>query len=338
VFMRRAAVILTIMIFAVSAMGCGNKSVRMKLKEAGNALEAGKTKDAIRITKFIMTTNPRNFLAKRLMGKIEAQLIVEIEEALGAKQYNVAVKKADMLLKDIDPKNEEVKAMRGEAKKHLFVESGRKSLESDNPVAALRLAKQALGIDPKFQKAIDLQNEANQEVEGKIASLVETAEELIAQKQFEKLRDLAQEILTIAPQNREVADLLREANVQILSRNREKNLELAKKFYSEGIYESAQTRAEEVLKVDPNHTEAKELLERAKAEIAKPELRLTGFTRIKGMEIAHIEMVKTREKFLVKEGEIFGDFKVSAVDLDLKVVIVTYLKTGSQQSLTTRVE
>ncbi len=73
-FMRRAAVILTIMIFAVSATGCGSKAIRMKLKEAGNALEAGKTKDAIRITKFVMTTNPRNVLAKRLMGKICGRL------------------------------------------------------------------------------------------------------------------------------------------------------------------------------------------------------------------------------------------------------------------------
>lgn len=329
---------MAILVFGFSAAGCGPKGVRQKLKEADQALKQGKTKEAIRITKFILSTSPRNIFAKRLMGKIKAQLIKEIREAVEAEQYQVAVRKADMLLKDIDPKNEEVKAMRADAKKHLLVQGARKSLENNNAVAALRLAKQALEIDPQFQPALDLRDEANQQVEEKIANLMTTAEQLIAQKQFEKLRDLAQEILTIAPQNREVADLLREANAQILSRNKERNLQMAKKFYDEGIYESALTKAEEVLRVEPDNRDAKVLLEKAKAEIAKPELRVTAFTKIKGMEIAHIEMTKTREKFLVREGEIFDDFKVSAIDFDLKVVIVTYLKTGSQQSLSTQTE
>jgi tetratricopeptide (TPR) repeat protein len=205
-------------------------------------------------------------------------------------------------------------------------------------MAALRLAKQALDIDPQFKPALDLREEANKQAEEKIAKLMTMAGQLIAQEEFEKLRDLAQDILSIAPQNREVADLLREANAQILARNRVKNLELARKFYREGIYESALTRAEEVLKVEPDNSEAKELLEKSQAELGKPKLRVTGFTKIKGMEIAHIEIVEPREKLLVKKGDTFGDFKVSAVDFEMKVVIVTYTKTGSQQSLTTQVE
>ncbi len=335
---RKVTLILTILIFGLSAVGCGNKASRAKLKEADEALKQGKTKQAIRITRFIQTTDPRNFLAKRMMGKIEGQLIQEIQEALGAEQYEVAVSKANMLLKDVDNKNEAVMTMRNEAKKYLHVQSGRKSLEGDNPVAALRMAKQALDIDPQFQPAIALQKEANGKVEEMIGDLMKTAEQLIAREQFEKLRDLAQDILSIAPQNREVADLLREANAQILARKKGENLSMAKRFYDQGIYEDALTRAEEVLKVDPKNMEAKKLLEDARAEIAKPKLRLTGFTKIKGMEIAHIEFEQSREKFMVQVGDVFNDFKVSAIDFDLKAVIVTYIKTGSQQSLTLQTE
>jgi len=338
VFVRRVVLILAIFVFALSAVGCGSKGTRRTLKQAKESLEQGKVQDAISKTKFVLSVSPRNIMAKRFMGKIENKLSKEIREALDARKYQVAVQKADLLLKGVNPKNEEVIAWRAEAKKHMFVESGQKSLEADNPMAALRLAKQALDIDPQFKPAVDLREEADKQVEAKIAKLMTMAEQLIAQKEFEKLRDLAQDILSIVPQNREVADLLRDANARILARNKVKNLELAKKFYSEGIYESALTRAEEVLKVEPDNAEAKELLEKSQAELGKPELRVTGFTKIKGMEIAHIEIVEPREKFMVTEGDTFGDFKVSAVDFGMKVVIVTYIKTGSQQSLTTKVE
>ena len=39
------------------------------------------------------------------------------------------------------------------------------------------------------------------------------------------------------------------------------------------------------------------------------------------------------ETHRVPEGEAFGDFKVSAIDRDLGAVVVTYSKTGSQQTL-----
>ena len=95
-----------------------------------------------------------------------------------------------------------------------------------------------------------------------------------------------------------------------------------------------------MLKVDPNCKEAKELVDKSKAEMRKPKIRLTGFTKIKGMEIAHLEILKARksERFMVKVGEPFGPFEVSAIDRDLKAVVVTYRKTGSQQTLTLREE
>ena len=331
---RKVIVIILLLLFSVSAAGCGNKMVRTKLKQGNQALKKGNMKAAIKSAKLVLQSSPRNIFGKRLMNKIKAKILEDIEADVAKKSYKAAIRNAEMLLKDVDSQNRQAKALLGEAKKHMLVSQARRAIDKNNPVQGHRLATQALKIDSEFEQAKKLQAEANQRVEEKIESLMSSAQQMIEKKQFEKLRDLAQDILIIAPQNREVVDLLKEAQSQILARNMEKNLNMANRFYAEGIYESALKKAEEVLKVDLQNDEAKELVEKSKAEISKPKLRLTGFTKIKGMEIAHIEVIETQERFLVKEGERFSGFKVSAVDFDLKAVVLTFIKTGSQQSLT----
>jgi tetratricopeptide (TPR) repeat protein len=270
-----------------------------------------------------------------MLGKIKSHLYEEGQKSLETKNYKDTVEKMEALL-DLDPQDEDAKALLNEGKKHLEFAKAKEALEANNPMVALRSVQEALRLDPQFQEAKQLEGEVKQQVEEKIDNLVSTAQLLIEQEDFEKLRDLAQDILAIDPQNKEAADFLREALAQILTRNREQNLSMARKFFSEGIYESALSKAEEVLKVDPNSTEAKDLVQRSRDELAKPELRLTGLTKIKGMLIANIEVPVTREKFMVKEGETFlneGDFKVSAIDFDLKAVVITYTKTGSQHTI-----
>ncbi len=336
----RRVIIVVALILGLSAYGCGSHLDRLQLKQAKQALKAGNTKVAIKNTKDVLRRSPRNIFAIRLMSKIKARLLADAEENLQAKKYKEAADKLEELL-ELDPQNEKAKAMLADAKKHMQFAKAKEAFDSDNPIAAIRLLKEALRLDPQFQEAKDLLAEANKKAEEKIANLMNIAKTLIEQKKFDELRNLAQDILAIDPQNRDAADLLREAQAQILSIDKEKNLAMAKTFYQEGIYESALSKAEEVLKVDPNSNEAKELIQKSKAELAKPALRLTGISKIKGMLIAHIEVPSTREKFLVKEGETFlgeGDFKVSAIDIDLKTVVVTYLKTGSQQSITTTAE
>jgi tetratricopeptide (TPR) repeat protein len=306
------------------------------LQQANDALKSGNTKVAINNTKAVLRGSPRNLYALYLMRKIKSKLYSDAEKSLEAKNYKDAVEKIETFL-DLDPQHEEGKALHAEAKKYVHFDEAQKAMASDNPMAALRLVKEALRLDPQFEEAKKLQAEASEQVEKKIATLVETAQQLIAEKQYEKLRDLAQDILAIDPQNAEAADFLREAQAQILSRNKEENLSLARQFYQEGIYESALAKAEEVLKVDPTSEEAMELMQKSKAELSKPELRLRSITLIGGMQIANIEVPKTKEKYRVKEGDVFhgeGDFKVSAVDFDLKAVVVTYLKTGSMQTIT----
>ena len=336
----KIAAIFAFLIIAVSTSSCSMFSGRDQVKQAESTLERGNATEAIRQTKMILNMTPSNIWAKRLLKKIKSKLVKEVKAAMEAENYNEAVKKADIILNKLDNQDEEIKAMRDDAKKFLLIKDAKKVLAAGNPVAALRFVKDALKLDPQLEEAKQLQVEAEELVEGKIDSLMSMAPDLIAQEEFEKLRDLSQDILTIAPQNREVADLLREANAQILARDKVKNLELAQKFFDEGIYESALSRAEEVLKVEPDNKEARTLVENAKAELNKPTLYLNGFTKIKGMVIAHIEMEApdATERFRVTEGDIFGDFKVSAIDLDLKAVVVTYLKTGSQLSLTVRTE
>ncbi len=318
----------------MSATGCGVFSGKGEIDDAAKTLEQGNADLAIRKAKAWLNMNPRNIWAKRLLKKIEKQLVEEGRLAMEAEQYDAAVAKADLALK-VNSNNPEALAIQADAKKYLRLQAAKKNLAADNPVAALRFIKEALKIDPDFQEAKDLLAEANQQVEEKIANLMGSAQELYDKGEFEKLRKLAQDILTIAPQNREVAGWLRKAQAAILERNKVINLELAKKFYDEGIYESAKKNAEKVLKVEPGNRDAKEIVENSNAEITKPKLKLVAFTKIKGMEIATIKMVKTGERFMVKEGDEFAEvFKVSAVDYDLKAAVVMYKKTGSQQTLT----
>lgn len=331
----RRLIIIALLLFGLSTAGCGSAQERAMLKQARDALKQGNTKVAIQNTKTVLRKSPNNIFARRLMSKIKSTLREESRQSLEEKNYKEAVEKVEALL-DLDPQDEGAKAMLAESKKHLELANARDALAKDNPMAAVRSIKEALRLDPQFKEAKELQVEANKKVEEKIANLVITAQQLIQQGDFEKLRDLAQDILAIDPENREAADFLREAQSQILIRNRETNLSMARKFFSEGIYESALSKAEEVLRVDPNSEEAKELVQKSKDELAKPELRLTGLSKIKGMVIAHIEVPATGEKFRVRQGDTFlgdGDFKVSLIDLDLKAIVVTYTKTGSQQTI-----
>jgi tetratricopeptide (TPR) repeat protein len=307
---------------------------RQLLKQGNAALKQGNTTLAIRNAQQVLQKNPGNIFAKRLMAKVKTRLLGEAQKNYDAGNYQEAVAQLETLL-ELDPQNEKAKEVHANAKKHVLLSDAKASLEKDNPMAAMASLKEALRLDPQFQEAKNMQVEASQKVEEKIANLMTTAEMLIAQDKFEELRKLAQDILSIDPQNREAAELLREAQAQILARDKEANLAMARRFYEEQRYESALSKAEEVLKVDANSTEAKQLVERSQAELAKPALRLTGITKIKGMLIAHIEIPSTNERFNAKEGDNFGDFKVSAIDLDLKAVVVTYLKTGSQSTITT---
>jgi len=315
-----------------------SKMDRLQLDQAKNNFRAGKLQAAARDINQVLGRSPRNLFAKRLLKKIESQLMEQIREDIDAGRYKQALKKTNVLLDDVHSQREEAKALQGEAKKHLIVESARKSLEADSPGKALNLAEEALKIDPQFQEARKVKEEASEKLQEKIANLMNIAQRLIAEKKYKELQKQANDILAQDPQNKEATRLLHEATAQMLIQGKELNLKMAREFYEQGIFESAKARAEQVLKVDPSSIEAKQLVERSNAEIRKPKLRLTGFTKIKGKEYAHLEIPKTRERFMVTEGEAFAQFKVSAIDLDLKAVVVTYVKTGSQQTLTTREE
>ena len=326
-------VTIALIVLTMSATGCDMFSGKSVIDQAQDTLDQGNTALAIKQGKSWLNMNPRNIWAKRFLKKIEAQLIEEGRSAMQAEQYGAAATKADLVLNKLNPKSPEALAIQANAKKHLRLQSAKKNLAADNPVGALRFIKEALKFDPNFQEAKDLQVKANQQVEEKIANLMGAAQGLYDRGEYKKLRKLAQDILTIAPQNREIAAWLRKAQAAILEGDKAKNLELARKFFDEGIYESAKKKAEKVLKVDPNNADAKKIVEDANAEITRPGLKLVAFTKIKSKEYATIKMGK--ERFTVVEGEVFAEiFKVSAIDYDLKAVVVTYIKTSSQQTLT----
>ena len=325
------------MILLAFSTAC-NKMDRLQLDQAKSKFKAGQLKAAAGDVNQVLGRSPRNIFAKRLLKKIEEQLMQQIREDLDAGRYTQALKKTTVLLNDVHSEREEAKALQAEARKYLTVEAARKSLEADSPGKALTLAEDALKLDPQFKEAKEVKEQASQRLQEKIANLMNIAQKLIAEKKYKELQKQANDILAQDPQNKEATKLLHEATAQLLIQDKELNLKMAREFYKQGIFESAKARAEKVLKVDPSSIEAKKIVQNANAEIRKPTLRLTGFTKIKGKEYAHLEIPKTRERFMVTEGERFAQFKVSAIDLDLKAVVVTYIRTGSQQTLTTREE
>lgn len=331
---RKITTILLLLILGMLATGCGMFGDRETVKRFENAFEQGNAPDAIRQTKRFMNMNPRNYWAKALLKKIEKKLVEEGRVALEAGQYNAAASKADLVLDKLNPRNKEARTIEAGAKKYIRLAGAKKKLAADDTIAALKLIDEALKLDPNFQEAKDLRAEANKKVEEKIAILVNTGENLFAEKKFGVLQKLANDILASVPQHPEAADWLRKAHVAILLRKKAKNLQDAQRLYDEGLYEEAKKKAEQVLKVDSKNKDAKNLVEDANDEITRPKLILSAFTRIKGMEIVTITIEKTRERFIVREGEVFGDFSVTAIDYDLKAVVVTYRKTGSQQTLT----
>jgi tetratricopeptide (TPR) repeat protein len=317
----------------MSLTGCSLFGGGDQIKQANNALKKGNPTQAIKVTKGLLVLYPRNIRAKRMLTKIEGHLMQEAEDALQAEDYKLALSKVSIVLDKLNPENAAAQTVQRDAKKNIQLAAAQMFMAAENPVGALKTLNAALNLDPNFKEALDLKAEVEEVVEERISAFLSSAEEMMDQGKYVEVETMAQDILAIAPQNREVAELLHKAKAEILAKDKEKNLELARKFFEQGLYESAKEKAELVLQVDAESEEAKELVENCKAELLKPDLRLTGFLTIKGTVYASIMIGEGSETHRVQEGEVFGDFKISAIDRDLGAVVVTYNKTGSQQTL-----
>lgn len=327
----KVAAIIVLLAFGMSVTGCGIVGHKDQIDQADDALKKGNVNGAIKTTRNLLRLYPRNLWANRMMKKIEAHVLKEAQEAFEAEDYKLASSKADLVLK-VNPENEQAKSIEKNAEKHMALQEARQFMEAGNPVNAMKSLNRALTVDPQFKEALDMKAEVDKIVEEQINSFLGSAEEMMEQGKFQAVETMAQGILAIAPQNREIADLLHRAKAAMLQQDKEQNLIRMRKFYEEGLYESAIEYSEKVLKVDENNEEAKKMVENCKAELQKPEVRLTGFLKIKGKVYASM-LIGGKDKFKVQEGEEFGDFKLSAIDLDLDAVVVTYLKTGSQQTI-----
>ncbi|MBI4831326.1 MAG: hypothetical protein HY801_07175 [Candidatus Lindowbacteria bacterium] len=214
----RKNIMFLILIMGLWLAGCGGPLDKAILKEAKQNLKAGNTQAAINGVQEVLANSPNNFMAKRLLKKIKGQLVKEAKQSMEAGNFKDAVEKLDAVQK-IDPQDQEVSALYGEAKKQILLADAKAALEKDNPMAAVNALNEALRLDPKFEDAKKLRDEASTKAQEKISNLMTTAKELVEQKEFEKLRALTQDILTIDPQNAQAADLRREAQAQILSRS-----------------------------------------------------------------------------------------------------------------------
>jgi len=332
VYTRKIITIIILLLFGVTAVGC-SKIDRLQMKQAKDAFKAGNMKASINATKAVLKRSPRNIFAKRFMSKLETKIIESAKTELEKKEYQKAAEQAETLLDELNPQNEEAKTIRADAKKYLLYEQARKASQK-NPIFGLKIVRQALKFDPEFKEALELQAEIESVVQEQITKFMATARDLFEQERYEELMKLTQQVLSIEPNHQEASALLKETIAKKLARDQQVNLNQAIKFFEEGIYESAKAKAELVLKGNRNNDEAKKLVEKSIAEMKKPKLRLTGFTKIKGDLYAQILIQGNPQRFRVREGEEFGDFKVVIIDYDLKSIVLTYTKTGSQLSLT----
>jgi tetratricopeptide (TPR) repeat protein len=316
----------------MSSTGCGVIGHKEQVDQAEDALEKGNVPAAIKITKQILGLYPNNFWAKRTMKKIEAHVLTEARDAMEAKNYKLAADKARIAL-NINAKNEEALAIQKDAKKNLALASAQMFMAGENPVNALKALNNALKLDPAFEEAKQMKAKIDKLVEDRINNFLGSADEMMEQGKYKEIETMAQGFLAIDPQNQQISDLLLKAKDAILKQDKEDNLNKAREAYAEGLYESAQRYAEKVLKIDEGNKEALEFVENCGAELLKPALRLTGFYELKGSVYASIMVAGIKEPFRVREGDEFGDFKVSAIDRDLGAVVVKYTITESLQTI-----
>ncbi len=317
---------------AVSA-GCGDSRDRAVLKQADQILKGGNPKAAANQVKGVLQRSPRNVLALRMLRKVKGHLLKKADAEMRAQNYKGALDMLQVLL-ELEPDHKKGVALQAEAKKHRAVADARAAQGKGELGTAIEQITAALLLDPNFAEATELQETLMEQRDDEVKRLLALAPTIIQAEPATVVRNM-QQVVKMDNGNERAQEYLREAQVMVLAEEKRANLEAARAFYQEQRYEAAVEKAEAILAVDPSSYEAKSILERAKAESTRPELRLTGISVIRGLPTVAVEIRALGQRKILREGDEIGPYRVSEIDVSTKVVQVEFIPTGSLLNYTT---
>ncbi|MBQ5385084.1 MAG: tetratricopeptide repeat protein, partial [Treponema sp.] len=267
-----------------------------KIAEAKRLMEKGEYDKAAEILKALSKDNPDDKEISDLLKKANEASAAEIKDTkeklsqakkdIDGGDYEKAIAALNQILKD-DPNNAEAKKLLKEAeekKNAAKVDQAKKDINSGNYDKAISALEALLKEDPDNAEAKKLLEEAKAkkaaaEKEAAAKAKVDQAKKDINSGNYDKAISALEALLKEDPNNAEAKKLLEEAKAKKAAAEEEKakakdrtdNLAKARSLINNGDYDEAIKILNDLLKDNPNDTQAKNLLTQAQTKKAAAE-------------------------------------------------------------------
>ena len=263
-----------------------------KLSQAMKLINEGKYDEAQAILNQLLADNPNDTQAKNLLNQLDqkkaqrdadnAEKISDARKAMNSGDYDSAIDILNEILKN-DPNNAEAKNLLAQVKsrqaqaekdKKDAMDKARSDLANGNPDDAVKALEKYLAEHPDDKEAQKLleqakkaQSQAEKERADK-ADKINQAREALKNGDYEKAAALLNEILKDDPNNAEAKNLLAQTKAaqSQAEKDRADKLAEARRLIENGEYDKAQKILDELLKDNPNDSEAKKLSSEAKTK------------------------------------------------------------------------
>ena len=263
-----------------------------KLSQAMKLINEGKYDEAQAILNQLLADNPNDTQAKNLLNQLDqkkaqrdadnAEKISDARKAMNSGDYDSAIDILNEILKN-DPNNAEAKNLLAQVKsrqaqaekdKKDALDKAKADLANGNPDDAVKALEKYLAEHPDDKEAQKLleqakkaQSQAEKERADK-ADKINQAREALKNGDYEKAAALLNEILKDDPNNAEAKNLLAQTKAaqSQAEKDRADKLAEARRLIENGEYDKAQKILDELLKDNPNDSEAKKLSSEAKTK------------------------------------------------------------------------
>ena len=267
-----------------------------KLKEAENAIKNGDYDKAQKILNELLKDNPGDSDAKNLLKQVQDEKskseaerknkLKEAEDAIKNGDYAKAEKILNELLKN-NPNDSDAKKLLDQSKdakakadaekaKQEKLARAQKLIDEGKFDEAEKLLNEVLKDNPNDAKAKELLGKTKDEkaqAQKEAAQKIAQAKTALANGDYDKAISLLNEALKADPNNAEAKSLLEKAKEAKANQEKEKQAKLAKarSLINSGDYDGAISLLNDMLKADPNDSQAKTLLTQAEAKKAAAE-------------------------------------------------------------------
>jgi tetratricopeptide (TPR) repeat protein len=189
------------------------------------------------------------------------------EAAMIAGKYDVAIQALESALNEM-PDSLILENRLREVQIQRYVDQGESAISSGDYQLALDVFERALRMDPRREDVVRLISETRRRINQvrQAEPLVEEAESALLRGDYETALRRFEEVLNIDPGNHRAVDGLtraRQKKKQTQSKEIERLMNAAHQAMADGDFSQSADLLERVLKMDPDHLEARTLLDRA---------------------------------------------------------------------------